>query len=144
MAILTTISTAIRGIINPIFGGASSTNFVDVYQDRCNLLTNTDEDWLMIDNAFSKNFIVRIIPVTGVDKTKIKLLLPLASTSNYGSRVIVFNHDEIEVTIEGSRQTNINKNRSVKTSAPYFQIINVKEDPESIYANFILSTSASI
>lgn len=72
------------------------------YQDRCTRVTDIGIG-VSINNQFLlQNQIIRIVPSVGT--APVNLNLPINSVdSPFGSRVTVFNPDEIEVHINGSR-----------------------------------------
>jgi hypothetical protein len=51
--------------------------------------------------------------------------LPLLEGSDFGSRVFVYNHNEVNVTINGGRNTSINGVDNIVLSSKYFEIINI-------------------
>jgi len=118
--------------------GAGISPLLQRYQDRCTRISDTMA--LQLTNTwFDQNRIIRLVLGIG---DSIEMLLPLNTLAGFGSRVIVFNHQEIEVTITGTRQASIEGSNTITTSAPYFLIINDDTNNADNFADFRLITSS--
>ena len=126
-----------KGSFPSLFGGGYGGTGGDqlrVFQDRCTRETGS------IFNATEVNFVEnQLLRFLGTDNKTINISdLQMAPK---GSRLIVFNHDGANITVQGSRNVSVEQTFEMPTTSPYLEIIVNTEDTNLQFKNVVIIAS---
>lgn len=107
-----------------------------LYQDRCTRIGIT-ETYIPTQEDMNRNSVVRFV---GSPAGRIQFGPPISQAVK-GSRIVVFNHDRVPITVAGSTSVSVEFQREKVTTAPYFEIVVTTRDSNSAYKNVAIIAS---